>query len=125
MSFLRYATLVCAVSSLSLLVNLIWLPAWMHGAVALGVALAALNAGAAYYLAMWSAARSSQVFLGMVLGGMLGRMILMLTAVALAVVMLAVPPVPLVVALMGHFIVFFAVEMRALQTRLGAGARAS
>ena len=99
MSLGRYAGFVAAVVAASL--ALVWLgfgqrlsSAAMRGIV-MGGALAAANTLAAYGLVRWAQGRSTNTFMGAVLGGMVGRMGLMLAAVVGAVVVLGVPKVPL------------------------------
>ena len=78
MSLGRYALIVLATVALGL--ALAW-PLGLRGveprarwAALLGGALAALNTLAAYALVSWSIGRSTNAFLGAVLGGMVGRM---------------------------------------------------
>lgn len=83
-------------------------------AVGYGAALAALNTLAAYVLASWSFGRSNTVFLGAVLGGMIGRMGLMLAAVAAGVLLLDLPKAPLGVSVLFYFVVFLVFELAVL-----------
>jgi hypothetical protein len=62
-------------------------------------------------LLAWSRRRSHAAFLRALLGGMVGRMALMLGAVALGLVALELPQVPLVVGLLAHFVMFLALEL--------------
>lgn len=121
MSFGRYALVVLAVAggSLGLLSGLLRQslgPAALEAAL-LGGLLAAANTLAAYALVLWSMKRSMKTFLGAVLGGMLGRMGLMLVAVAAAVVRLGLPQVPLIVSLLSYFVVFLALELTVLNRK--------
>jgi hypothetical protein len=84
---------------------------------AFGGALAALNAIAAYGLVSWSQGRSTNAFLGAVLGGMVARMGLLLGAVALGLGAFDLARLPLVTALLGYFVVFLVLEMRILNRR--------
>ena len=59
----------------------------------------------------WSERRSTKVFLGAVLGGMAGRMALMLAAVLVGVLVLELPRLPLVVSLLGYFVLFMVLEL--------------
>jgi hypothetical protein len=86
-------------------------------AAAFGAGLAGLNAVAAYAIVLWSKGRSTNVFLGAVLGGMVGRMGLLLAAVALGLGIFDLPRLPLVCALLAYFIIFLVLEMKALHER--------
>ena len=123
MSFGRYAALVVAVVGVSL--GALWtvLPDESRTAALAGAALAAVNTLAAYGLVLWAAGRSTNAFLGAVLGGMVGRMGVMLAAVVAAVLVLGLPKVPLAVALLAYFVLFLVFELTVLQRRTG-GAQA-
>jgi hypothetical protein len=84
---------------------------------AFGAGLAGVNAVLAYGLAIWSQNRSTNVFLGAVLGGMVARMGLLLAAVAVGLGMLGLSRVPLVTSLLGYFVVFLVLELKALNRR--------
>ena len=119
MSLGRYAVFVLAVVAGSL--GLLWLgfrqrltPAAFQGIV-LGGALAAANTLAAYGLVRWAERRSTNAFMGAVLGGMVGRMGLMLGAVVGAVLLLGVPKVPLAVSPRAFFMFFLVFEIAVLQ----------
>lgn len=86
-------------------------------AAAAGAGLAVLNALAAYATVLWSERRSTNVFLGAVLGGMLGRMALLLAAVAAGVLLLGLPKVPLALGLLAYFAVYLVLELAILQKR--------
>ena len=73
--------------------------------------LATLNTLAAHALVLWSERRSTKVFLGAVLGGMAGRMALMLAAVVVGVLGLGLPRLPLVASLLGYFMLFLVLEL--------------
>jgi len=94
-------------------------------AAALGAGLAALNSLAAYALVLWSARRSTNTFLGVVLGGMVGRMGVMLAAVVVAVLVLGLPRIPLAVSLLGHFVVLLVLELTVLHRRTSSPAEAA
>jgi hypothetical protein len=94
-------------------------------AAALGAGLAALNSLAAYALVLWSARRSTNTFLGVVLGGMVGRMGVMLAAVVVAVLVLGLPKIPLAVSLLGHFVVLLVLELTVLHRRTSSPAEAA
>jgi hypothetical protein len=90
-----------------------------HGlrSAAFGAGLAGVNAIAAYAIAIWSRGRSTNVFMGAVLGGMVGRMGLMLAAVAAGLGLLDLRRLPLVTALLTYFVIFLAVELMVLNRR--------
>lgn len=88
-------------------------------AAALGAMLAGTNALAAYGLVLWSRSRSNRDFMRAILGGMLVRMGASLVAVVVAIRWLAVPQLPLVLSLLGHFVIFLALEMFAVQKSSG------
>ena len=90
-----------------------WLPpsAALALAIFFGAALATLNTLAAHALVSWSERRSTQAFIGAVLGGMLGRMAFMLGAVVLGVLVLGLPRLPLVVSLLAYFTLFLVMEL--------------
>ena len=128
MSLGRYAGFVAAVVATSL--ALVWLgfgqrlsSAAMRGIV-MGGALAAANTLAAYGLVRWAQGRSTNTFMGAVLGGMVGRMGLMLAAVVGAVVVLGVPKVPLALSLLSYFVFFLAFEIAVLQRQRPGAAEA-
>ena len=113
MRFARYAQLVTAIAGVSL--ALLWPLAGRMGAggwtaAAWGAALAVLNTLAAYRLVRWSDGKPTVVFFRAVLGGMLARMALLLVAVAVALRAAALPPVPFVISLLGHFVAFLVLE---------------
>jgi hypothetical protein len=82
-----------------------------------GAGLAVLNALGAYAIVLWSERRSTNVFLGAVLGGMLGRMALLLAAVVAGVLLLGLPRVPLALSLLAYFVVFLVLELAILQKK--------
>jgi len=90
-----------------------------RNAVLFGGLLAWANTGVAYALARWSASRSQNVFLGAVLGGMVGRMGLLLGAVVLGVLVLGMPRAPLAIAVLSYFTVFLAIELTLLHRQTG------
>ena len=117
MSFTRYAALVLGVACVSLAA--LWPvlePGWRVPALA-GAGLAVMNTVAAYGLVVWGNRRSTNVFLGAVLGGMVGRMGLMLAAVVAAVLFVGLPKVPLALSLLSYFVVFLVFELAMLQRR--------
>jgi len=90
----------------------------------MGGALAAANTLAAYGLVRWAQGRSTNTFMGAVLGGMVGRMGLMLAAVVGAVLVLGVPKVPLALSLLSYFVFFLAFEIAVLQRQRPGAAEA-
>jgi hypothetical protein len=112
-SLLRYSTLVLLVSAATLAAASLVLPAATpaRAAILFGAALAILNTLAAHALAAWSERRSTQAFFGAVLGGMVGRMALMLAAVVLGVLLLDLPRLPLVVSLLSYYTLFLVMEL--------------
>jgi hypothetical protein len=123
----KYAILVLA--AVATLLAAVWplLPADPAGrsAVAVGGALAAFNTILAYSLVLWSSGRSTNVFLGVVLGGMVGRMALMLAAVVMGVLVFDLPKVPFAISLLAFFVLFLVLELTILHRRTSglAGAR--
>ena len=79
-----------------------------------GTALAVLNTIVAHFLVRWSERRSTNVFLGAVLGGMVGRMALLLVAVIAGIMLLGLPRLPLAVSLLSCFVLFLIMEMTIL-----------
>jgi hypothetical protein len=109
----RYSILVLLVAITSLAFASVVLahdPA-ARNAVLFGAIVATLNTLAAHALVVLTEHRSTRVFLGAVLGGMAGRMALMLAAVVLGVLVLELPRLPLVTSLLGHFGLFLALEL--------------
>jgi hypothetical protein len=122
-SFGRYAALVGGVVAVSLAALWPALARESRAAVGAGAALAALNTLAAYALVLWAAGRSTNAFLGAVLGGMVGRMGVMLGAVVAGVLLLGLPKVPLAVSLLAYFVVFLVFELAVLQRRTSEARR--
>ena len=114
----RYALLVTgvAVSLLALAwpLGLRKLDAASRWAAVYGTALAVLNTIVAHFLVRWSERRSTNVFLGAVLGGMVGRMALLLVAVIAGIMLLGLPRLPLAVSLLSYFVLFLIMEMTIL-----------
>jgi hypothetical protein len=112
-SFARYAQVVMAVAGVSLV--LLWplagtLGAGGWAAAAGGAALAVLNTLAAYRLVRWSRGQPTVWFFRAILGGMLVRMAVLVVAVAVVLRAGALPAVPFVISLLGHFVAFLALE---------------
>jgi branched-subunit amino acid ABC-type transport system permease component len=124
LSLLRYTIFVlcvaAATSALAWGVALRRADAPTRWAVAFGGALAVANTLAAHGLVLWSARRSTNAFLGAVLGGMVGRMGLMLAAVVAGVLLLGLPKLPLAVSLLSYFVLFLIMELSILHRRTSA-----
>jgi hypothetical protein len=115
-SFSRYAVIVSGVVVASLAL-VWWLPsldAPTRQAATMGGILAGGNSLAAYGLALWAGSRSTAVFMRAVLGGMVGRMAVMLGAVVAAVLVFDLPRVALAVSLLAYFVLFLAFELSVL-----------
>jgi hypothetical protein len=110
----RYALMALAVAAVSQALAWPWLEPPGRAAAVAGAALAVANTVAAYGLVRWSAGRSTNAFMGAVLGGMVGRMGVMLAAVAAAVALLGLPKAPLAVSLLSYFVLFLVFELRVL-----------
>ena len=123
----RYAFVVIGLvgGTLALLWPFLPLDARGRGAAAFGAALAALNALVAYFLVLWSEERSTAAFFRAVLGGMAGRMALMLAAVLAGVFLLDLPKVPLALSLLAYFVLLLVLELTLVhrRTSLVRGAR--
>lgn len=85
-----------------------------RSAVFFGAGIALANTVAAHALACWSAERSSTAFFRAVLGGMVGRLALMLAAVMAGLLALGLPRLPLAFSLLSYFVVFLAMELTIL-----------
>ncbi len=121
MSLGRYALVVVAIvgGSLALLWPLLAPalgPAGWRATLA-GGGLAAVNTLFAYGLVVWSAGRSANLFMRAVLGGMVGRMAVMLAAVVALILGLGLPKVPLAVSLLSYFLLFLTIELAVLHKR--------
>ena len=124
MSFARYALLVASVVGGSLAVAGPMLEPPARVAALAGGALAAANTLAAYGLVLWSAGRSTSAFMRAVLGGMVGRMAVMLAVVVAAVAGLGLPKVPLAVSLLSYFVLFLVFELAVLNRRTSSAPEA-
>lgn len=124
MSLLRYTILVlcvaAATSALAWGMALRRADAPTRWAVAFGGTLAVVNTLAAHGLVLWSSRRSTNAFLGAVLGGMVGRMGLMLVAVVAGVLLLGLPKLPLTVSLLSYFVLFLVMELSILHRHTSA-----
>ena len=85
-------------------------------AAVFGATVAAANAILAHLLVLRTAGRPPSMFLKLVIGGMAGRIALVLGAVSIAVAVLNLPGLPLVLSLLGHFAVFLGLEIVALHS---------
>ena len=123
MTLSRYAAIVIlSVAGPLAFVGVVWGGEDPHAmrSAAYGAAIAAANAILAYAIALWARHGSTNVFLGAVLGGMFGRMVLMLAAVAVGLGIFDLRRLPLVAGLLTYFVVFLAVELIALNRRPAA-----
>jgi hypothetical protein len=115
MSVTRYASIVIPSVAATLVLALMALGSRLgpgdSPAAILGAGLAAANSVAAYYLLRWSAGRSHVAFFRAVLGGMLGRMLFLLAAVAGAITGLGLPAAALVTSLVGYFALLLVFEL--------------
>jgi hypothetical protein len=117
LSIKRYALIVLGVVSATLAIAWPVVAPEARAAVLVGAALSAANTVLAYFLTLWSINRPPNVFLGVVLGGMVARMVTMLAAVVAAVLGLGLPALPLAASLLAYFVGFLAFELTALHRR--------
>ena len=117
MTLARYVALVLGAAVVSLSVAWPALPAETRPAAASGALLAALNSVCAYFLALWSAGRSTSTFFTAVLGGMVARMLVLLAAVLAGVLLAGLPKVPFTVSLLSYFVAFLVLELTVLSRR--------
>ena len=117
MSLGKYALIVLGVVAATLAAAWPAVTEEARPAVLAGAALAAGNTVLAYFLTVWSITRSPNVFLGVVLGGMVARMVMMLLAVVAAVLGLGLPALPLAVSLLAYFVAFLVFELTVLHRR--------
>lgn len=125
MSSARYLLVVSSIFAASL--ALVWPLLAGPGArraVAFAGALCVANTVIAYFLARWAVSRSQRAFLGAVLGGMVGRMAVMLAAVVAGILVLGLPQLPLALAVLGYFVVFLILELTLLHRQIPGEARA-
>jgi hypothetical protein len=125
-SLIRYSFFVLGIAlpplALAWMVALRRADAPTRWAAAFGACVAVANTIAAHALVRWSERRSTNAFLAAVLGGMVGRMALMLGAVLAGVLWLGLPKLPLVGSLLPYFILFLVVELAILSRQSGASA---
>lgn len=124
MSIKRYALIVLGVVSATLAIAWPLVAPEARAAALVGAALSAANTVLAYFLTLWSINRPPNVFLGVVLGGMVARMMTMLAAVVAAVLVLGLPALPLAASLLAYFVGFLAFELTALHRRTSQRAAA-
>ena len=117
MSLERYAFIVLGVVAATLAAVWPVVSADARAAVLFGAALSSGNTVLAYFLTVWSITRPPNVFLGVVLGGMVVRMVMMLLAVVAAVLGLGLPALPLTVSLLAYFVGFLVFELTVLHRR--------
>jgi len=112
-SLLRYSTLVLLVAAATLAAAGLAVPAEAkaRAAILFGAGLAILNTLVAHALVSWSERRSTPAFFGAVLGGMVGRMAVMLAAVIVGVLLLGLPRLPLVASLLAYYTLFLVMEL--------------
>lgn len=116
MTLLRYATLVTGAVAIPLAaLAVVWSddPHAVRSA-AYGGAVAALNALGAYATIAWAQHRRTNVFLGAIVASMLGRMALVLASVVVGLGSLDLRRLPMVVALLGYFVLFLVLEIKTL-----------
>jgi hypothetical protein len=113
----KYALVVLGVVAVTLAAAWPAVAPESRAAVLCGAALSAANTVLAYFLTIWSITRSPNVFMGVVLGGMVARMVVMLSAVVAAVVLAGLPALPLAASLLAYFVAFLAFELTALHRR--------
>ena len=124
MTLARYTAVVLGAVGASLCAAWPMLAAEARPAVLTGALLAALNTLCAYFLALWSAGRSNHAFFVAVLGGMLGRMTVLLGAVLVGVLVVGLPKLPLTFSLLAYFVAFLVLELAVLSRRpTGQGAQ--
>jgi hypothetical protein len=114
LSLVSFATIVTATVSLSCLgvfLGRASLAEGAPGAFVFGSVLSGLNAILSMGLLVWSRRRSHAAFMRALLGGMAGRMAMMLGAVAFGLAVLDLPQMPLLIGLLSHFVLFLALEL--------------
>lgn len=113
MSLSRYAILVLFTVAATLAAVGLLAPADapLRAAILFGALLATANTLVSHGLVAWSERRSTHAFFGAVLGGMIGRMALMLAAVVGGVLLLGLPRLPLVTSLLSYFSLFLVMEL--------------
>ena len=128
MTLSRYALQAAAVAAGSVALLWPWLDrnaaAGATFAVAYGAALATLNTIAAYASVKWGENRPTQAFLSAVLGGMVGRMAVMLGALAAGLLLLDLPQAPLVLSVMAYYTLFLVFELNVVNRTIRSTAAA-
>jgi hypothetical protein len=88
----------------------------------LGAALATASAAGSLVLLAWAMPRSQNVFLGVLVGGILARMVLFGGAVAILVVATKLPPAGFVGGLLCYYVALQALEIRSFHRWAGTEA---
>jgi hypothetical protein len=125
MTLSRYALRATAVAAGSVALLWPWLDRgnpWVPFAVAYGAALATLNTIAAYASVKWGENKPTQAFMSAVLGGMVGRMAVMLAAIAAGLVALDLPQVALLSSVMSYYTLFLAFELNVVHRTIRSAA---
>jgi hypothetical protein len=120
LSVARYAAVALGVVAATLAAAWPAVSPEARGAALFGAGLALANTVLAYFLTVRALGFSPNVFLGVVLGGMLGRMVVMLIVVVVAVKGLGLPALPLAIALLSYFVAFLTFELTVLHRRTSA-----
>jgi hypothetical protein len=113
---------VAGAAGVTLAALLAVVPSSSRSAVVAGAVLATANTLVAYGLVLWTEGQPLKRFLAALLGGMIGRLGLLLASVTAAVLWLGLPQVPLVLSLMGYFTAFLGLETIVVHRRTSAGA---
>jgi hypothetical protein len=121
-TFGKYALVILGTAALTQAAALALLSGGVRPAVALGAAVASVNALLAFALTAWGLRRSPRAFLAATLGGMVARMALMLGMLALGVSGLGLPGGPLAVSLLAYFVPFLLFELTVLHKNALASA---
>ena len=120
MTLARHALIVGAILAVTLIGGGLLAGGRLSAAAAeaavFGATVAAINAILAHLLVVRTSGRPTSVFLKLVIGGMAGRIALVLVAVSVAVAVLDLPGLPLVLSLLGHFAVFLGLEVVAVNS---------
>jgi hypothetical protein len=111
----RFALIVVAIVAVSGGATFFLDDAARRAAALYGAGVATLNALGAFAVMRRVEGRPTTAFLTAVLGGMGVRMVGVLLAVLLAVLVFDLPRLPLAASLLGHYAVFLALEMIAVQ----------
>ncbi|GEM_PF-623558 len=119
-SFLRQIAVVVLLSAvLSVYPLFVYASAEVIHAYIAGVMISVANVLAGYAAIEYSIDKSYTVFLKAVLGGMGLRMLGMLTALMVLIEVFHFQAVPLVISLMGYYVLFLILEVMFMQKKLG------